>query len=324
MKTKYVYLFLSLVPLGLSLNLIPPANPTPQVKQYKNLYDINRKTVLDLGNSFKNVTHFAEHDITIVKRESSTPQHVRNLGPVVIVPGLDMTGLSIFPNAIRLSEKRDVIIILAGYSKQQSLKTLCDCLVTYIVSQDMNSVALVGESFGAIMSILIENRLRKRISSMILINPATSYHRTSWSKRIFKIRKHNRRLSHHVVKHGPDWGRILEAVSEFSETHSDHVYNYILSHFMMILNILVTDQEKVFERIESYLNMTQSEIDQVCRKNRTNTTIIVGKNDRMLPSSREADRLKKIMERAEQVKVVKIENANHMLSSNDLNLTDFL
>lgn len=290
-----------------------------QIPKIQNLYGINRKTVLDLGNSFKNVTHHYDHDVTFVKRSSSSDT---NLGPVFVIPGLDMAGLSLYPNFIRASEERDIFIVLAGYSKQQNFETLCDCIVNFIISEGMKDVVLVGESFGAIMAIYVENKIHRKISSLIIINPATSFHRTSWSKVILKIRRENKQLSHEIIKHGPDSSRIIQSIIKFSETHPDYIYEYIMSYFMMLFNIIVTDQNKVFIRIESYLHMGQPELDELCKKIRIPTTIVVGVNDKLLPSSREADRLHKLIRSV--VKVVKIEDANHMLTSIDFDIRDLI
>lgn len=312
-------MFLRGIYLFLIFNFINGFTINPP-KSNLNLYELNRKTVLDLGDSFKNVSHNFDHDITFVKRNSTS--NVQN-GPMVVIPGLDLSGLSLYANAIRASETREVYIMLAGYSREQTFNNLLYYAIKYIIDEDMKDVVLVGESFGAILTISIENRIRERIDSLILINPATSFHRTNWTKRILKIRKENGRISHAIVKHGPDSKKLLQSISDFAETHPNHAYHYIVSYFMMLFNILVTDQEKVFSRITSYLCVTQPEIDEMCKKIRIQTTIIVGKNDKMLPSSKEADRLKKLIKRT-VVTVVKIDNAGHMLSSSDFYITDFL
>jgi len=83
-----------------------------------------RKTVLDLRNLLKNHTHFSETDITIstVVRDNVETKSPKN-SPVFFLPGLDMPGLSVYPNMIRASDNRDVYVGLAGYSHVQTLKT---------------------------------------------------------------------------------------------------------------------------------------------------------------------------------------------------------
>ena len=311
---KYFFFIFSLAN-GL---IIPFCSKSEIPKKNNNLYGIKRKTVLDLGDSFRNVTHHYDHDVTFVKRNSSSNG---TLGPVLVIPGLDMAGLSMYSNFIRASEERDIFIVLAGYSKEQRFETLCDCVVDFIISEGMKDVVLVGESFGAVVAIYVENRLHKCLSSLIMINPATSFHRTSWKKVILKMKRGNRQLSHEIIKHGPHSSRIIKSVVKFSESHPEYIYEYMMSYLMMLHNIIVTDQNKVFVRIESYLHMKQPELDELCKKIRIPTTIIIGKKDKLLPSSNEADRLSKIIKNAE---VVKVKDANHMMTSIDFDIRDWI
>ena len=302
-----------------------PKSPKRQEPKLKNLYDLKRKTILDLGSSFKNVTHYVKSDVTIVKRNSDSDTNTRNLGPILVLPGLDMSGLSVFPNVVRAGEKRDSYVVLAGYSKNQTLEELCDCVVNFVVSNLLEDITMIGESFGGLMALSVSNIIRQKISHIILLNPATSYHKTSWHKIVNKMGKYRTinldNINSRLLEHGPSIKHVIESIYHMSETHPDHVYFYIVSYFMMLFNIIVTDETLVKQRINSYLSVSQYEIDSLCKYVKTPTTIIVGEKDSMLPSVKEAGVLNKIIELST---VIKVKEAGHLFCASDFDIRDLL
>ena len=90
---------------------------------------------------------------------------------------------------------------------------------------------------------------------------------------------------------------------------------------MMLFNILVTDQVLVKRRINSYMAITQPEIDSLCKSLNTKTTIVVGKRDKLLPSSKEADILNKLIKYS---RVIKISKAGHLFVASDFDIRDVL
>lgn len=294
--------------------------PHSGFKTVSSIYSRTRKTVLDLGSSFKNLTHYIEMDVTVA-RMNCTGNHGGG-GPVIFLPGLDMSGLSIYPNAIKASENRDVIVLLAGYSRNQTTKELSDLVVQYIVDSNMKDIVLVGESFGGVLAVDSVIQIRERVSQMILINPATSFPRTRWMKRISRVRSSNSHaFTARILAHGPRIENIMESMYDMSGSYPDHLYNYILTYVMMAFNILVTDPSLVIERIRCYLGMSTKQMDAMCRVVRTPTTIIVGRDDRLLPSSREADRLSKLIPGST---VIKLDKVGHMVTPDVFDIRDFI
>ena len=286
-------------------------------KNVNNLHNINRKTILDLGNTFRNTTYYPESDVTIVKKLGNSSI---KLEPIIVLPGLDMSGLSVYTNVIRASENRDAYIILAGYAKTQTLQELCGCVSNYIISKNLKEIVIIGESFGGLMALFLASKVRKRVSHIVFLNPATSYHRTSWGSIVNK-KFSNHNIAHRVLGHGPNMEHIMRSIYHVSETYPDHVYFYIMSYFMMLFNILVTDQNLVKRRINSYMAITQPEIDSLCKSLNTKTTIVVGKRDKLLPSSKEADILNNLIKYS---RVIKISKAGHLFVASDFDIRDVL
>ena len=134
-------------------------------RNVNNLYDLNRKTILDLGNTFRNTTYYPESDVTIVKKLSDNSV---KLEPILVLPGLDMSGLSVYTNVIRASGNRDAYIILAGYDKNQTLQELCGCVSNYMISKNLKDVVILGESFGGLMALFLTNKIKNRVSHIVL------------------------------------------------------------------------------------------------------------------------------------------------------------
>ena len=291
--------------------------PKKQEAKLKNLYELNRKTILDLGSSFKNMTHYTESDVTIVKRNSDS---IRKLGPVLVLPGLDMSGLSVFPNVVRAGQKRDSYIVLAGYSKNQTLEELCDVVVNFVVSNRLEDITIIGESFGGLMALSVSSIIKQRISHMILLNPATSYHKTSWHRVVNKMGNFES-INSKLLSHGPSIQHVVESIYHMSEHHPEHLYFYIVSYFMMLFNIIVTDRILVKHRINSYMSISQYEIDSLCKNVKIPTTIIVGEKDKMLPSLKEAVILNKSIELST---VIRVKEAGHLFCASDFDIRDLL
>lgn len=285
-----------------------------------NVYSIPRKTILDLGDSFVNSTHDVNLDVTVVTRDYMG--YVKNKGPVIFLPGLDMSGLSIYPNAIRASDERDVIVFLAGYSRNQTLDQLSEKVVDYISSKDLKDIILVGESFGGVLAIDCASQIRKRITKMILINPATSFPRTKWMKKITSISSvKNYDMTSKILGHGPRAENVLKSIIEISEAYPEHTYNYIMTYMMMAFNVIVTNPLLVTKRITLYLDISIVKMDSMCRVIQIPTTIVVGRNDRLLPSSKEAHRLSRLIDGSD---IVKLDNTGHMVTSDVFDIREFM
>jgi len=314
MKKYLSFISFNLILTGTSLRLFHFNKP--KIHNARNLYNIERKTILDLGSSFQNVTYYQEDDVTVVKKECFS--QIKGNGPVIFLPGVDMSGLSVYPSTVRLSETRNSYIILAGYSKDQNIEQLCNRVVEYIVKNDLTDIVLVGESFGGLMAVKLSGTLNKRLSHVLLLNPATSYHRTFWKK---NINLGNGNISHILFNHGPSVTHVMGSIHVMSESHPDHVYYYIMSYFMMLFNIIVTDQTLIKRRMNSYMTPSGYDIEKFCKKMRIKTTIVVGKKDKLLPSSKEADILKKLIRHSE---VIKLEKATHLFCWSDFDINELI
>ena len=224
------------------------------------VHKCERRTILDLGTLFNNDTYYSESDVTI-----SSITTINGIGPknrpILFLPGLDMSGLSIYPNIIRASEDRDVYLLLAGYGKIQTLCDLSQCVDRYLESSNINEISIVGESFGGVLAAYISCDLKKKVKSVLFINPATSYPKTSWSS---QMDTNPHLITKNILNHGPSLSSLYESMRCVMNEYPEYTYDYILTFFFMVFNVVVTNPSSVLDRMRSYLSMTQEEIDKMC------------------------------------------------------------
>jgi pimeloyl-ACP methyl ester carboxylesterase len=283
------------------------------------IYSIPRKTILDLGDAFVNSTYYEDLDITVATRNSNI---VSDRGPVIFLPGLDMSGLSIYPNMIRAAEERDIIVFLAGYDRNQTLNEISERVVKYISSNRIKDILLIGESFGGLLAIKCSSRIKKRLTKMILINPATSFPRTQWLEKIVATNcNKSQDMTSLVLGHGPRIESIIKSVIDMSEYFPEHTYSYMVTYLYMVFNIMVTDPVLIQTRIIYYLGVKTYHVDSMCRMVRTPTLIVIGKEDKLLPSCKESDKLSKMIRGST---VLKLKKTGHMVTSDVFDIRDFI
>lgn len=281
-----------------------------------NTYSMSRKTILDLDDSFINSTHYTDLDLTVAIKNSSTNKN--DIGNVIFLPGLDMSGLSLYSNAIRASEERNVIVFLAGYSRNQTLQDLTDRVVNYISHNEFKDITLIGESFGGVLAIKCIPRIKKRVKKLILLNPATSFPRTKWMKTIkSKTNKH----TSVILGHGPRVENIIKSIGEMMNEFPEYTYSYIITYIYMVFNILVTEPELITTRIINYLGISHIQVDSMCRAVSVPTLIVIGKEDKLLPSYKESDKLSQMIQGSI---VIKLNNTGHMVTSDVFDIRDFM
>jgi len=274
-----------------------------------------RKTILDLDNTFKNVTYFGDYDITISKRESIADSKES----VFVFPGLDMSGFSFFPNSIKSSVHKDTYIVLAGYSKKQTLYDIVYCVQKFIKSEKIKNITFVGESFGGIVAIYTCNSLRNNhISSLILMNPAIEYENSEICKYINSTKFDKKELSKFLLNNGPPFQRIVTSFYEFSYNFPDYLIHYIQSYFMMFSNIVFTTEEQILDRLKFYFSIPKKDIYNVCKKIKVPTTIIIGKDDNILPKGL------KISTFIDNSELKELEKVTHMVLFSDIDFHLFL
>ena len=85
--------------------------------------------------------------------------------------------------------------------------------------------------------------------------------------------------------------------------------------------MIVTNPSLIQTRIIYYLGIKSHQVDSMCRMVRTPTVIIIGKEDKLLPSCKESDKLSKMIKGSS---VIKLKKTGHMVTSDVFDIRDFI
>jgi len=284
---------------------------------------VSRKTILDIGDTFRNNTYDHVTDITIATRDSSCKNdRVAPKGHVFFLPGIDMSGLSCVSDGITVSERRNVSVVLAGYGTTLSLDSLSQYVADHIRKNNMTDVVLIGESFGGVLALDVSSRLPGIVSKMVLINPATCFPRTNWLEFISTLNRSTYHiLVQFILSNGPGVKNVSKTFRLLKDKNPKFAYQYLLSITLMAFNVLVTDPRDVVDRIKSYLHMKESEMEELYREVDIETVVIVGGDDTFFPSYEEA---KIIQRHIPNTLVVNIDEAGHLITPDLLKIHKYV
>ena len=282
---------------------------------FNNLF--TRRTILDIGidRKFKNDTYFQNFDITVARR---TTLSKNKLSPLLVLPGVDMSGLSIFPNLLRLGIDRDVHVLLAGYQKNQTIGDIISCSEKYIKQSNITTFNVVGESFGGVVAVSLCKYLSNKIESVILFNPAFEYENSKICKYIHSDQFNKKKLSRFIVQNGPNLSTVFLSFLKFYYYFPCYIQDYVYSHLMMVVNMIVTKENEIFNRLNFYFTINEKDIYRSCKKIEIPVKLIISKKDNIL--SCDYIEVKSIP----NFKIIEIENGAHLVSFSEINVNKLL
>lgn len=195
----------------------------------------------------------------------------------------------------------------------------------------LDKPVLVGESMGGLFATYVASRRPKQISKLVLVNPATSYERTSWPivgpivastpKPIFPFVGITTLMMTAVE---PDQFTSIgkSIISQINSTESAvQVLNTLLDSANKVTTALAPDT--LNWRLTRWLGKGNFYLDNRFEMIETPTLILVGKNDRLLPSFEEGKRLKKLMTKA-KVELIDLETKGHAILDGSYSFADLL
>lgn len=243
--------------------------------------------------------------------------------PILIyLPGLDgtgITGLRQFPN---LADAFDLRALVLPFSDRTSFHELVDIVKDYveeIAHQDAGGrpVYLAGESFGALLALIVAHHCKNTVDRLVLINPATSLEDAFVSILAQVIPSLPGDAGPFLpAAMAPVFGNPLRIISrglDFSVGPDGLVAQFfkVFGEMLGILGIFGDALEP--RRLEWVIQQTQEGIklfDKVGFNILQRCLLIVGEDDQLLPSGKQASKLQEILQRC-QVKV--IPEGSHML-----------
>lgn len=280
----------------------------------------------------------------------------QNSKPVLLyLPGLDGTGLSASQQFDDLSNTfefwRMTIDKTIDRSSFTELTTAVSSFVQKIVVEQDRQVILVGESFGGLLAPSVALRLQSMAKSsntknpvrgMVMINPATSFYESYWPAfgPILTSLRHIEQEEEEGISSSwptpysvvggialalavPDstqFSNILNMVTATKVSTADElqdVVNSMRDGFGILADNLPA---KVVEhRVSQWLPVGCSVVNPRLDQIDISTLVIVGEDDKMLPTKEEGNRLVKAMKNCTSLSV---KGSGHFVLDDRFNLTE--
>jgi pimeloyl-ACP methyl ester carboxylesterase len=239
----------------------------------------------------------------------NTPNISTSLGvktPLLFLPGLDGVGNYSANTVSKLNSVYDVWKLAIKAEDRSSFIELASNVLEVLDSFD-TPVTLVGESFGGLLAIYCALRDKKgKIAKLVLVNPATSFDRTNWNvlaPLIASTGKINP-IAFPLVAVGAlvstavdiaqvrrVGGKIISSIN--SPDAAIEVFESLYEAGRFLLGLI--PPETLTWRISKWFSTGVSLLEGRYSEIVAPTLILVGKNDRLLPSRSEGKRLKKEM-----------------------------
>lgn len=251
--------------------------------------------------------------------------HIVGQPSLLFLPGLDGYGNYSVQSFSNLSSVFNIWrLAIDPNDRSRFMEIAVQCLNK--LNEFQEPPILVGESFGGILAIYLAIRAPSKIGGLVLVNPATSYDRTQWSL-----------LGALISQTGPAFpligvttllatavepsqfqriGRSIVSKINSSEAAIAEL-NKLLDTSKMVTNALPPDTLRW--RLSQWLangnvviNNRFSEITAPC-------LILVGENDRLLPSKSEGRRLAKALTNT-SVELLEFVDSGHALLDGNVDL----
>ncbi|GMI18294.1 hypothetical protein TrLO_g2786 [Triparma laevis f. longispina] len=249
---------------------------------------------------------------------------------LLFLPGLDGTGLSASDQFEDLSHAFDFHRFVIPNNDRSSFISLRRQVVTFL--RDYPGTILVGESFGGLLASSVGITPKLDLSGLVLVNPATSTGRTDWGVSIPLITSLLKNQSDVIY---PATAAAILGLTVPSNYQITKIAKSVFSDFIESPSIpdledlkTVRDgindllpSETVFFRVSELLRygneiMTSTRLK---RLSKTPTLVLVGAEDKLLPSKAEGAILKDLL--GENCTVKSFPKGSHFLLDGQVNLT---
>ena len=248
---------------------------------------------------------------------------------LLYLPGFDGSRNNSPDSVEKLNGAFDVWQMAISENDRSSFMEIATIVLKTLESFD-RPVTLVGESFGGLLATYIALRAKKGlVSNLVLINPATSFDRTAWpilapmiansgtSLPLFGMAtllstmgdpSQIQRLSRSVI------GRITSTETALSAMNSVFDNGKLFTEQM--------SADTINWRVKNWFVLGASLMEGKYSLIKTPTLILIGKNDRLLPSRSEGQRLLKQMTSCEQIELKEFDIGHNLLEEGFLNIAD--
>lgn len=290
---------------------------------------------LKSSNSLNSRTTFQTETLSIQKvvgdDDDDDPSNNGKPKPIILfLPGLDGSGDYSLQTLQNLTASYEMWRLKINPEDRSSFIKVA-MFVLETLESFPTPIILLGESFGGLLASYLALRAGdNKISKLILINPATSYDRTNWPL-----------LGPLIASTGSAFPLIGVATllsTCIDASQFQRIGNSVLTRINSLdtalneLNSLrstgqqitsVLPAETLRFRLYDWLSLGNCLMEKRYKDITTSTLILVGMNDRLLPSGNEGKRLKKVLTKA-KVELLEYPSTGHALLDGSIDILKVL
>ena len=286
------------------------------ITESEQLFEIGLKNEINIAD-FNSLIRFKRVGNNMIQNSSET---------VLYLPGIDGIG-SYSQDSLRiLSQDYNVWSMVVDPDDRSTFFQITDLILKFILSLG-TPVILIGESVGALMASYISIRSPTSLSKMVFINPATSFERTIWpsfaniipaSKSLFTPL-----FTSVVIATAADVGTLTKVAQSIvrSINTTDDIVREVSS--LVAYSKFLTNPSTLHWRLTQWLDKGNFVMKNKLKNIAVQTLIIVGDEDGLLPSVREAMRLEDEMT-GTITDVIEIKKGRHALLAGGLDLSSMM
>jgi pimeloyl-ACP methyl ester carboxylesterase len=319
------------------LALSQQRRPSDATREFQKLYD-------DLGRGAAS-DRYVQATPTLRFMHVSAPTSTAGQKPLAFyLPGLDGYGISAATNQFDdLSRAFDLWRLFIEPTDRSSFlqvtQTICGFLDELQANHTNTHITLIGESMGGLLAAAVVLQTNARLDGLVLVNPATSFDQTAWDQLVpiltsLKYIDMNTDaptpysvfgslILSTVVPDGDQMRRIVEAlVNSLGMTFPPS-----LEQLQDIINLTASafsDTEarlppELLEHRIQWLSIGAPIVNSRLSQINSPTLVLVGQQDKLLPSAQEANRIVSMMPNAKKLVV---RNRGHFVLDENVNLTE--
>jgi len=280
--------------------------------------------IQDYDHDSTNVEHYTKENASVLlKRMYGNNEDIEKKPIALFLPGLDGVGLSACLQFPTLTKDWDLWrMAVDPTTSSQSYLDLTDASVDFLnavldACDNDRPVYLIGESFGGLLTTTVALRMQQQQKSpqgIVLINPATSFDETSWSNFVPLIQllqnnntdDNNNNAAYSVI--ASTIFSLALADSDQWEKISNSISNGDISQLPSTLmdSLQIVGKKlppaTLQHRLKTWLPVgTQLMTTKRLKSLEVPTLIIVGDQDKLLPSGKEVRRLAKLLPNSESL-----------------------
>lgn len=281
------------------------------------------------------------------------PKEAENKPIAIYLPGLDGSGFSAFAHQFDdMSACFELWRMIISAEDRSEFRQVLGSVVGFVEEIASNNtdrdIVLIGESFGGVLAsavaLSMQNRAnspsrgyRNPVKGLVLVNPATAFHETNWDTIVPLLASLQYLSNNETSTSAPSAysvaGGITLSYFMTDNQQARRIANILLSivdispaqgitdDMFALLSVLEErlPAETLKHRVSQWLGVGTNLVNDRLKDLNVPTLVVVGDQDRIIPSSREVERLMGVIPKSEKLVV---RGRGHYVLDETVNLTE--